>query len=421
MPKDDPRDLLDWMGLSRTPAWVKSRLLGGLAGVALAVLLVFLVVSAIILIVSSLLAAAGTTPGATLGAGGLIVALLGAPFLIWNTVIRHKALGFQKEGHITDRISKAVEQLGAEKTVKRPLMDTEGNPRLDDGGKPIVAEQTVPNIEVRIGGILSLERIAQDSCAYDKGRDHVRVMEILCAYVRENAPATSLDPTPEIKTRKKPRIDIQKALDVIKRRSSEQEEIEADVRYRLDLRDCDLDGCDLSGGNFSGAIMWRCRCEGTNFTKSSLVGTNLAHSLLNFASFRNATMRGTNLNYCVLTETGFFSAILGNLAGVWIEGARMTALSFSTRAADDLFGSKDTQLRPDFDDFKREGLKFADRLHLDEMIKDGDRLVQPGEQVSRNAQQFLHWNPFDSDDYAAEEFRSKYRKRKGLVGWPFDD
>jgi hypothetical protein len=40
---------------------------------------------------------------------------------------------------------------------------------------------TEPNIEVRIGAILSLERIAQDSTRYDNGRDHVRVMEILCA------------------------------------------------------------------------------------------------------------------------------------------------------------------------------------------------------------------------------------------------
>jgi hypothetical protein len=63
--------------------------------------------------------------------------------------------------------------LGAEKTVKRKGVET-----------------TVPNIEVRIGAILSLERIAQDSTKHDKGRDHVRVMEILCAYIRENAPAS---------------------------------------------------------------------------------------------------------------------------------------------------------------------------------------------------------------------------------------
>uniref|UniRef100_UPI002FDE0200 hypothetical protein n=1 Tax=Cypionkella sp. TaxID=2811411 RepID=UPI002FDE0200 len=108
-----------------------------------------------------------------LGLGTLLGGLLGGPFLIYSTMLKHRTVGFQKEGHLTDRISKAVEQLGAEKTVKR------------DG-----REETLPNIEVRIGGILSLERIAQDSTAYDHGRDHVRCMEILCAYIRENAPAS---------------------------------------------------------------------------------------------------------------------------------------------------------------------------------------------------------------------------------------
>jgi hypothetical protein len=108
-----------------------------------------------------------------LGLGAMLTAILGAPFLIWSTVLKHQTLRYQKEGHITDRITKAVEQLGSEKTVKKRDKET-----------------TVPNIEVRIGAILSLERIAQDSTAHDKGRDHVRVMEVLCAYIRHNAPAS---------------------------------------------------------------------------------------------------------------------------------------------------------------------------------------------------------------------------------------
>ncbi|MFD1509176.1 hypothetical protein [Lacimonas salitolerans] len=124
-----------------------------------------------------------TGPG-SLGAGALIAALLGAPFVIWGTVLRQRTVDFQKEGHITDRINKAVEQLGAEKTVKK----------LVDGQSQ---ETTEPNIEVRIGAILSLERIAQDSTRYDKGRDHVRVMEILCAYVRGNSNAIPPQDYPE--------------------------------------------------------------------------------------------------------------------------------------------------------------------------------------------------------------------------------
>jgi hypothetical protein len=87
---------------------------------------------------------------------------------------------------MTDHINKAVEQLGAEKTVK--LL------RIVDGTGTTV-EEISPKLEVRFGAILSLERIAQDSTNHDKGRDHVRVMEILCAYVRENAPASGAKKT----------------------------------------------------------------------------------------------------------------------------------------------------------------------------------------------------------------------------------
>lgn len=58
----------------------------------------------------------GANPsGPNLGAGALIAALLGAPFVIWGTVLKYQTVRFQKEGHITERISQAVEQLGAEK------------------------------------------------------------------------------------------------------------------------------------------------------------------------------------------------------------------------------------------------------------------------------------------------------------------
>ena len=124
----------------------------------------------------------GTPAGqSSLGFGALLAALLGAPFVIWGTWLKYQTVRYQKEGHMTDRINTAVEMLGAEKTVKHRSTDGAGN--------EVTTEETVPNIEVRIGAILSLERIAQDSTTHDRGRDHVRVMEILCAYVRENSNA----------------------------------------------------------------------------------------------------------------------------------------------------------------------------------------------------------------------------------------
>lgn len=155
-----------------------------------------------------------------LGFVGLITALgalVSAPLALIRVWTTERQTRTSEQGHMTDRISKAVEQLGAEKDISRPMRnvtfifkDNDGKeikgetvllgkddplPPLSAGGRFCygdwqINKRTVPNIEVRIGGLLSLERIAQDSTRYDKGRDHVRVMEILCAYVRENAPAS---------------------------------------------------------------------------------------------------------------------------------------------------------------------------------------------------------------------------------------
>ena len=119
------------------------------------------------------------TAFALIGLVTALGALVSAPLALIRVQTTERQTRTAEQGHMTDRIAKAVEQLGAEKTVKDGVQD----------GIPV--ERSVPNIEVRIGAILSLERIAQDSTTYDKGRDHVRVMEILCAYIRENAPAST--------------------------------------------------------------------------------------------------------------------------------------------------------------------------------------------------------------------------------------
>jgi len=251
--KKPPQDLLDWLGISNAPNWAAARTLGRMSGaiLTLAVPLLFLIalVAAFAVAGNTIVQVihGGSEASPNLGAGALIGALLGGPFLIWGTVLKHQTVRYQKEGHMTDRIAKAVEQLGAEKTVKK-----DGN------------EATVPNLEVRMGAILSLERIAQDSTTHDKGRDHVMVMQILCEYIRENSNARTPEDHPHgeweplkddatdeeraahMTKRKerfhaedgplvrqwaralpKPRADVQLALKVIGRRSARQRGVEA--------------------------------------------------------------------------------------------------------------------------------------------------------------------------------------------------
>ncbi|MBL4811976.1 MAG: pentapeptide repeat-containing protein, partial [Rhodobacteraceae bacterium] len=176
---------------------------------------------------------------------GLITALGGlisAPLALIRVFTTERVTVATEEGLVTDRINAAVAGLGAEKTVK-------------SGDK----EETKPNIEVRIGPILSLERLAQKNLD-----EHVMIMQILCAYIRQNAPASGAsvfelpqfaplpdDPTTEqraaaeahqlkmwkswqhgeISTLAKklppPRADIAIAMNVIGRRNPAQLRIEA--------------------------------------------------------------------------------------------------------------------------------------------------------------------------------------------------
>ncbi|MGX0878545.1 hypothetical protein ACSSV4_003244 [Roseovarius sp. MBR-154] len=115
----EPRqDILDWMHIKNAPNWRVARPLGPLVAVILSLLFAIALAAAFALLIRTF-AGSPTSPGANLGTGALIVAILGAPFLIWGTVLKHQTVRYQKEGHITDRINKAVEQLGAEKNVDR--------------------------------------------------------------------------------------------------------------------------------------------------------------------------------------------------------------------------------------------------------------------------------------------------------------
>ena len=87
---------------------------------------------------------------------------------------------------MTDHYTKAIEQLGSDK------------------------------LDVRIGGIYALERIAHDSA-----RDHPTVMEVFTAFIREH----SLEPWPPSddggqETEQSARPDVQAALTVVGRRDA---------------------------------------------------------------------------------------------------------------------------------------------------------------------------------------------------------
>ena len=89
-----------------------------------------------------------------------------------------------------------------------------------------VIERTEPNIEVRIGAILALERIAQKNLDV-----HIQIMEILCEYLQNNCfwvPNAGLQTYENLPVDSSilPRADIQRAVKVLGTKSPEQMRLE---------------------------------------------------------------------------------------------------------------------------------------------------------------------------------------------------
>ena len=185
-----------------------------------------------------------------------------------STAAAERTTNAAEQGLITDRINNAVTGLGVEKTVKQTAPD----------GK--ITENTDANIEVRLGAVYALERISQDS-------DHMQIMEILCAYIRTNAPwdmDTDAPLDPETPTPfKKPRADIQAALTVIGRRAPDKIALELHKGFVLDLRDADLRGAHLHDGDFAQARFWRGNFQFAVLTRTNLKGAQLNDATLSYA------------------------------------------------------------------------------------------------------------------------------------------
>jgi hypothetical protein len=198
---------------------------------------------------------------------------LAALYFAWRRVVAgDRTVRITEQGHITDRYTKAIEQLG----------------KSDDGK---------PNIEIRLGAIYALERIAKDS-----PRDHWTIMEVLTAYVRQNAPA-SLNAEPsssEIEVVRprievvRPRTDIQAILTVLGRR-----EIGLDREkegQRLDLSNTDLRGANFSNAQLQKANFSNAQLQKAYFYKAQLQKAKLYMAQMQKASLYMAQLQGAQFD-----------------------------------------------------------------------------------------------------------------------------
>ncbi|HKX06411.1 MAG TPA: pentapeptide repeat-containing protein [Methylomirabilota bacterium] len=121
------------------------------------------------------------------------------------------------EGQVTERFTRAMEQLGSN------------------------------TLAVRLGGIYALERIAKDSA-----RDHGPIMEVLTAFVRERAGWKGDQPLAEGTQPQTLPTDIQAILTVIGRRVIDEQWKEPS---RLELSKTDLRGAHLRGAHLENASL----------------------------------------------------------------------------------------------------------------------------------------------------------------------
>jgi uncharacterized protein YjbI with pentapeptide repeats len=230
-------------------------------------------------------------------------------YFTWRTVANaEKTLAISREGQITERFTKAIEQLG----------DTESLPK-------------------RLGGIYALERIARDS-----ERDHWPIMEVLTAYVRVKARWMEKKGEVEGELPQLP-ADIQAILSVLGRRVRTYGKGED---HALDLHGTDLRGADLTKAHLEGADLTKAHLEGVNMKgadlseahlegavfseEARLKGAVLVRARLRGAVLIRAHLRGADLTKAHLEEANLFRAGLegARLEGTYLIKARLEEAEF---------------------------------------------------------------------------------------------
>jgi hypothetical protein len=239
------------------------------------------------------------------GLGGLAV-LLGASFT-------YRQLRITREGQVTERFTRAIDQLGHE------------------------------NLDVRLGGIYALERIANDS-----SRDRATVAEVLTAFVRGHAPwpptrpgqyveDASIREIPVLRVRAP---DVQAALTVLGRRKPSH-----GAEKPLDLTATDLRRADLTDAQLQGAIFDHAVLEGADLSGAQLqdafLSIRLSLTFLAAAGMQRAHLDGADLRGAFLNGAQLQGADLGRadlrgaklyraqLQGADLDGAQLQGVDFT--------------------------------------------------------------------------------------------
>lgn len=240
-----------------------------------------------------------------------------------------------RRGQIADRFTRAVDQLG-----------------------------NAGSLDVRLGGIYSLEQVARES---HDDRARLAVYDVLTAYIRRRASVDSNSPGPppsygfdnpgsELQVRSP---DVQAAVTVLGCRDLSNADPPLDLHYVdlghgdlsgknlakaslwgahltvTDLRSAHLEGADLAGADLSGAILHSAHLEGTRMWGTKLEGAILVNAHIERANLQDANLShaslfGADLGKARYLERATLAGARANTSTVWPAG-------FNWRAAGVLF------------------------------------------------------------------------------------
>lgn len=205
-----------------------------------------------------------------------------------------------REGQITERFTRAVDQLGSD------------------------------NVDVRIGGIYALERIATNSPV-----DRTAIQYLLGAFVRNHAtwpvgapdgpqhPTAAVDEQLPYLGVRAP--DIQAAVGVLGRRPPSPG---AGMLYlsRTDLRGLQLVSAELTGvqirhTNLARAFLRETRLDRSDLKDTDLRGADLENARLTGADLSHAYLQGANLRRADLSHADLHGT---NLTGAVLDGTVLT-------------------------------------------------------------------------------------------------
>ena len=180
---------------------------------------------------------------------------------------QHKTVKNQLTAEANERFSRAIEQIGDSKEAK----DNEGN--------------LLPNIEVRLGGLYTLEQLAKELPEIY----HNTILSVLCAYLRENA---RIDTTTTEQTDEEPREDVQTTLTIIGRRAVLDNEPPINLNHlildRADLYQADLQRAQFGGTSLRVADLQEADLQGAALHGVSLGWANLKSSNISKAQLQSA-------------------------------------------------------------------------------------------------------------------------------------